>query len=753
MSNVWRIGSNWGQWGENVLDMFINYECVFFGDDKPQKIGDWNSVTSEDLFLICDGQTTVALGRPTGIFKDYKESRIHFTTQDIIHKDLECGIIKICPAQIVVIPKEKRFQYKLQYRFCKVKLPDVEQKSLALWDKLSGSNDFNIIPRVASLFCNDKNNGIFSAYNRYRIPIYQRPYMWSEKELRALLEDLRDALEADNTSFMGTMQLSQPIPLDARDEIKAYNIIDGQQRITSFVILKNVLEKKLNLPFSWEAKEKLRTLVSLGEEQRKLEEYVKFIEEGGVLHPNTGYQENTYIANYLMLDGLLEEYFGEDAVAIPLLKDINKNNVFSELHRYISGEKIIFVVIETHATLSKTLKIFNTINTAGLDLGVDDLFKIRLYEYLKNKGKPDSVFDDISELYARIEQYNMHAGDSPKITMGSVLRTYQHILFAREGLNQNTFYMSYEKFFEQLFDTLLGVRTWSDFSWIKKKDNDSSKLSLDDLNIIIERYIEYFSRRKEDYHFRIIRDMYWETRYGYVWDFPIVARFFNVITKEQLFDFTLLLFKWLCPPSLYKLRVVNPIRSELLDILKELAKNDRESSDKNNGLDILKRYLSGTWKEENKTYKEILREACGFAGATFSSPKWKNLLCRLVEYLKSPEKDEALYNRLLCWPIDIEHIQCAKDELHPEQVQKEWGKELNSLGNLVILERRLNRGIKNYTASKDRYDESYFESVKELRCKVGLDGNKQTKWKLNDAISRREDNTNLIVDFVFGINN
>lgn len=751
MGNVWKIGSNWGQWGENLLDMFMNYECVFFGDDKPQKIGDWNSVTSEDLFLICDGHTTVALGRPTGKFKEYKESRIHFTAQDIIHKDLECSIIKICPAQIVVIPIEKRFQYKLQYRFCKVIQPDVEQKSLALWNELSRPNDFNIIPRVASLFCNDKNNGIFNAYNRYRIPIYQRPYMWSEKELRALLEDLRDALETDNTSFMGTMQLSQPIPLDAKDERKAYNIIDGQQRITSFIILKNVLEKKLNLPFSWEAKEKMRTLVSLGEEQRKLEEYVKCIEEGGVLHPNTSYQENRYIANYLMLDGLLEEYFGDDAVAIPL--NTNKNTVLSELYRYISGEKIIFVVIETHATLSKTLKIFNTINTAGLDLGVDDLFKIRLYEYLKNKGKPDSVFDDISELYARIERYNMLAGDSPKITMGSVLRTYQHILFAREGLNQNTFYMSYEKFFEQLFDTLLGVRTWSDFSRIKKKDNDSSILSLDDLNIIIERYIEYFSRRKDDYNFRIIRDMYWETRYGYVWDFPIVARFFNVIAKEQLFDFMLLLFKWLCPPSLYKLKVVNPIRSELLDILKELANNNRESSDTNNGLDILKRHLSGTWKEENKTYKEILREACGFAGATFSSPKWKNLLCRLVEYLKSPEKDEALYNRLLCWPIDIEHIQCVTDEFHPEDVQTTWGKELNSLGNLVILERHLNRGIKNRTESKNRYDESDFNSVKELCCNVGLDGSKQTKWTKEKAETRRKDNTKLIIDFIFGINN
>ena len=42
-------------------------------------------------------------------------------------------------------------------------------------------------------------------------------------------------------------------------------------------------------------------------------------------------------------------------------------------------------------------------------------------------------------------------------------------------------------------------------------------------------------------------------------------------------------------------------------------------------------------------------------------PKWKCLICRLIEYIKSETKDKALYDRL--WsPTDIEHIQCITDE-------------------------------------------------------------------------------------------
>ena len=61
------------------------------------------------------------------------------------------------------------------------------------------------------------------------------------------------------------------------------------------------------------------------------------------------------------------------------------------------------VVVETVAGLSKTIKIFNTINTAGLDLNGDDLFKVRFYEYLRDTNKyGEDAFEKISNIYKTI---------------------------------------------------------------------------------------------------------------------------------------------------------------------------------------------------------------------------------------------------------------------------------------------------------------------------------------------------------------
>ncbi|NMD01538.1 MAG: HNH endonuclease [Bacteroidales bacterium] len=55
-------------------------------------------------------------------------------------------------------------------------------------------------------------------------------------------------------------------------------------------------------------------------------------------------------------------------------------------------------------------------------------------------------------------------------------------------------------------------------------------------------------------------------------------------------------------------------------------------------------------------------------------------------------------------PIDIEHIQYYhdKDGEKPEDIWEEWQEDINSIGNLMILEQEINRSISNNT-----YDKKY----------------------------------------------
>ncbi|MCH5317355.1 MAG: DUF262 domain-containing protein [Eubacterium sp.] len=71
-----------------------------------------------------------------------------------------------------------------------------------------------------------------------KIPEYQRPYKWTAKNANQLFDDIEEAMIANKEVYrVGTLILH-------RDETGVYNIVDGQQRIITFSLLLNCLDRK-----------------------------------------------------------------------------------------------------------------------------------------------------------------------------------------------------------------------------------------------------------------------------------------------------------------------------------------------------------------------------------------------------------------------------------------------------------------------------------------------------------------------------
>ena len=729
--NVWKIGSNWGNEGPSVLDLFIGYGCVFFSTYNLKKGGDYLSVKKGDFFIIADGATAVGMAKALGSFRKYEECGISFTRHD--KKEYIDDDVLVCKASVVLFSEEERSGWSIQQymRFCACQETNqITHKSIfeywAEHQEAKSRGTFNIECGTYLLLSSEEDisrQAILSKNRQYQIPIYQRPYSWNENNLRRLMEDLRDAVKNQEPIFMGTMQLSEPIPLNPSGTKHAYDVIDGQQRITSFIILLGLLGM---LP---DYAERIRTLVNQGQAQNDLDSLWNALKEWSLSNSNRQKSINPYIQNAQILDALLSELFdGKDGAPSTV-----------ELKEFIR-KKVLFVVIETHAGLSKTLKIFNTINTTGMDLGAEDLFKIRFYEYLKQCGEPDEVFNRISEVYARVAQGKKEQKLGVP-NMEELLSTYQRVLVAKYDLSADAFNMGYERFFDQLFDTLLNIREWPLFKKLQK-DSPDFRMSTDDLNHLLDCFDVRGTALSKDWNFRIIDRFLWETRYGgQIWNSGIIALFFNTIKAEQLQAFTLDMFKLLCPPSLYYAKMVYGFNALLISFYKTIAKSHNESL----ALSLLSDCFT-TWRNENMDLKTLLVQS--FEHEIVAYPKWKCLICRLIEYIKSDTKDKALYDRL--WSsTDIEHIQCFTDEKDSMGVREAWGSEINRLGNLVILESSINRSINNRTKEKpDGYRSSQFESVKELADKVGLE-NGLSKWKREDAERRREDNSKQLISFIF----
>lgn len=83
---------------------------------------------------------------------------------------------------------------------------------------------------------------LFNSKRRYLVPLFQRPYVWGqEKQWEPLWDDIRAKTEAHldghevDPHFLGAIVLSQAPTFG--DQILTHDVIDGQQRLTTFQLL------------------------------------------------------------------------------------------------------------------------------------------------------------------------------------------------------------------------------------------------------------------------------------------------------------------------------------------------------------------------------------------------------------------------------------------------------------------------------------------------------------------------------------
>lgn len=87
-----------------------------------------------------------------------------------------------------------------------------------------------------------KVNDLFTTY-RYIVPIYQRNYAWGKKEIEQLLDDI---ISSNGEYFLGSLIIHK------NDDL--YEVIDGQQRLTTLYILLICLKQVIGNSLRFEAR-------------------------------------------------------------------------------------------------------------------------------------------------------------------------------------------------------------------------------------------------------------------------------------------------------------------------------------------------------------------------------------------------------------------------------------------------------------------------------------------------------------------
>ncbi len=215
----------------------------------------------------------------------------------------------------------------------------------------------------------------FEAY--YQIPIYQRPYQWTEENCEKLLDDLFSSYEyyKESDYFCGSLVLIA-IDTDSETNAETYDIVDGQQRLSTFILLAKVLADLYNglgpeyleyLQASWKDRYTERKRLSFN----TIGSNAEYDFQDALEHFNDSQAsknkiiENNYLKNAICLKNYLEK------------KEIKNINNFIDWLYF----KVVFVTI-TCPDADKALRIFNVLNAKGLALNATDIFKGELLKEL-----------------------------------------------------------------------------------------------------------------------------------------------------------------------------------------------------------------------------------------------------------------------------------------------------------------------------------------------------------------------------------
>lgn len=223
----------------------------------------------------------------------------------------------------------------------------------------------------------------------YQIPDYQRPYQWTEENCEKLLDDLFSSYEYYKGSgyFCGSLVLIV-INTDSETNAETYDIVDGQQRLSTFILLAKVLatlynNEVLNNKTSKDFLEK--SLGDIDGEKRKRLTFntiglnakddfqgaldffddldASKVKDSKINDPSKG--KNNYLKNAICLKNYLKE------------KEIENINAF--IKWLYSNVKFITIICPS---IDKALRIFSVLNARGLPLNATDIFKGELLKEL-----------------------------------------------------------------------------------------------------------------------------------------------------------------------------------------------------------------------------------------------------------------------------------------------------------------------------------------------------------------------------------
>ena len=525
----------------------------------------------------------------------------------------------------------------------------------------------------------------------FAIPVYQREYNWQEKHCKQLFEDILNVgKDIDITShFIGSIVYIHEGVYGIGE--KEFYVIDGQQRMITITLLHIALYHRLKKSKEEYADEiyELYLVNKFSKRDIKLK----------LLPP----EENLNILNKILEENReeLEDYQDRNIVKnYKFFKEIISNYSNEEIEYLLTGlDKIIYVDIALEKDKDDPQKIFESLNSTGLDLSQGDLIRNYILMDLERE-KQNLVYKN---LWLPIE-------NNCKISLGNEIKNYVSD-FIRDYLTlKNGKITSKPKVFEE-------------FKEFYDKNNDEQ---LEDIKNFSEEYSHIIKPNTEK-----DKDIRKELENLKVLDQTVINTFLIGILRDY--------------------RENKIVKDEILEILKLLQSYIWRRFITEKPSNALNKIFQGMYLKISKDQKYYKSLEESLLNQDFSTDDELKEALKTKNVYKDKEKLRYVFKELENYNhnelIDFENEKITIEHIFPQKPNKSWKEKYSdyeleemktfkdTISNLTLTGSNANLGNKSFLEKRNDDIHGYKNSKLYLNKYLG----KLNEWNLSAMEGRFEE--------------
>ena len=304
------------------------------------------------------------------------------------------------------------------------------------------------------------------------IPPFQRNYAWSINQCEELFSDIVDSYNKNNSHYIGNIVYYEGINNSA--SFNEFILIDGQQRITSILLLLLAIHNKLpNDDYNKQAIYNRYLTNSIGPEKRRVK--LKQTENDEDIFDKIIQNQS------LTVDEKKSKIYENYHYFLQKLDEIEKSIPLLDFYNTIGNLSIVDLNLQIDNDLEAVQKIFEKINSTGKPLTTADLIR----NYLLIAQTSDEQLRLYKNYWIKIEEQFV---DTELISDFA-----KHYLITKRGdwVEENKMYATFKSYFSNVDITkeeVLGemLRLSKFYNWFKYANSNNSNINmmLKELNIL-----------------------------------------------------------------------------------------------------------------------------------------------------------------------------------------------------------------------------------------------------------------------------